>query len=62
MARANRSKPIKTFDAEKISAFNPETKSLLRAYRKDMALRELSPGTITGYLNEIGRASCRERV
>ena len=35
MARANRSKPIKTFDAEKISAFNPETKSLLRAYRKD---------------------------
>lgn len=53
MARANRSKPIKTFDAEKISAFNPETKSLLRAYRKDMALRELSPGTITGYLNDL---------
>lgn len=53
MGRAKQSKHIKLFDKEKVAKINPESKRLLREYKKDMVLRELSPGTIEGYFGDL---------
>ena len=55
MARANRSHPIHMYDKQKASQINAESKKLLRDYKKDMSLRELSPGTIDGYLSDLNQ-------
>lgn len=53
MAHAKRSQLVKFYDPEKISKINPESRKLLRAYQKDMKLRELSDTTIANYMNDL---------
>lgn len=55
MGRATRSKRIELFDSAKIKQINSETKKLLKSYEKDMVLRELSQGTISGYLSDLNQ-------
>lgn len=55
MGTAKRSKRIEVYDPDKVKQFNPETKKLLNAYKKDMTLRELSPGTISGYMSDLNQ-------
>lgn len=50
---AEMSKKIKFYDKEKLDRVNPETIKLWNKYKIDMTLRELSPGTIDGYYNDI---------
>jgi site-specific recombinase XerD len=44
---------IRFYDAEKLKHINPETLKLVRKYRMDMELRELSDKTINGYINDL---------
>ncbi|MFA6797078.1 MAG: tyrosine-type recombinase/integrase [Bacilli bacterium] len=44
---------IQFYDAEKIKNINPETMKLWKKYEIDMTLRELSPKTKSGYLNDL---------
>ena len=50
---AQKSKPIRVYDEEKLKRINPETMKLWKKYQIDMELRELSPKTIFGYLNDL---------
>lgn len=49
---AEKSRPIKLYDEDKIKQINPETMKLWRRYEMDMSLRELSPKTIYGYKSD----------
>lgn len=53
MANAKRSKYIKFYDKDKLKKINSGSQRLLREYKKDMTLRELSKTTISSYLNDI---------
>lgn len=44
---------IKFYDEEKLKNINPNTMKLWKKYEVDMTLRELSPKTISGYLNDL---------
>ena len=55
MGKAKRSERIELFDADKLSKVNPETMKMWRLYAKDMSLRELSPGTISGYQSDLNQ-------
>lgn len=55
MGKAERSRRIEVYDSTKVKQFNPETKKLLKQYEKDMVLRELSPGTIAGYISDLNQ-------
>lgn len=44
---------IQFYDAEKLKNINPETMKLWKKYNMDMTLRELSPKTQSGYLNDL---------
>lgn len=44
---------IHFYDEEKIRHINPETLKLWNRYKIDMTLRELSPGSIEGYYNDL---------
>ena len=55
MARAKRSKRIEMYDPDKLKKVNSESKRLIREYEKDMVLRELSPTTRKGYLNDLNQ-------
>lgn len=44
---------IQFYDAEKLKNINPETMKLWKKYEIDMTLRELSPKTKSGYLNDL---------
>lgn len=44
---------IRFYDEEKLKNLNPETMKLWKKYEVDMSLRELSPKTIQGYLNDL---------
>ena len=46
---AQKSKPIRVYNEEKLKRINPETMKLWKKYQIDMELRELSPKTIFGY-------------
>jgi len=50
---AQLSPKIHFYDEEKIKKINPETLKLWNKYKIDMALRELSPGSIQGYYNDL---------
>ena len=50
---AAKSKPIRMYDEDKLSKINPETLKCWNKYKIDMELRELSPGTQEGYLNDL---------
>lgn len=50
---AQLSPKIHFYDKEKISQLNPETLKLWNRYKIDMTLRELSPGSIDGYYNDL---------
>ena len=50
---AEKSAPIRTYDPEKLKLINENTKQLLKRYEMDMELRELSPKTQYGYMNDI---------
>lgn len=55
MGKVKRSGRIELYDAEKIAKVNPETMKMWRLYEKDMSLRELSPGTISGYQSDLNQ-------
>jgi len=44
---------IQFYDAEKLKNINPDTMKLWKKYEIDMTLRELSPKTKAGYLNDL---------
>ncbi|MEG2380701.1 MAG: tyrosine-type recombinase/integrase [Oscillospiraceae bacterium] len=44
---------IKFYDKEKLDKINPQTMKLWKKYEIDMSLRELSPKTKDGYLNDL---------
>lgn len=44
---------IKFYDEGKLKEINPDTMKLWKRYKIDMSLRELSPKTISGYLNDL---------
>ena len=48
-----RSKRIIFYDKEKLKLINPENLKLWQKYRMDLTLRDLSPGTIEGYRNDL---------
>ena len=50
---AQLSPKIHFYDEEKIAKINPETMKLWNKYKIDMTLRELSPGSIQGYYNDL---------
>jgi len=50
---AEKSKSLRFYDAQKLEKINPETLRLWNKYKIDMTLRELSAGTIDGYLNDL---------
>ena len=50
---AELSPKIHFYDEEKIKKINPETLKLWKRYEVDMTLRELSPGSIEGYYNDL---------
>ena len=50
---AEKSKPIRMHDEEKLAKINQETMQCWKKYKIDMELRELSPGTQEGYLNDL---------
>lgn len=50
---AIKSAPIRLYDPVKLDNVNAETKKLWGKYQIDMELRELSPKTIAGYLNDL---------
>ena len=50
---AQLSPKIHFYDEEKIKNINPETMKLWNKYKIDMTLRELSPGSIQGYYNDL---------
>lgn len=50
-----RSKRIEISDAEKIERINEETKNLLKRYKIDMELRELSAKTIYQYISDLNQ-------
>ena len=50
---AERSKRIVLFDKEKLEKVNPETLSLMKKYKIDMSLRELSEKTIYQYEKDL---------
>lgn len=50
---AQLSPKIHFYDEEKIKKINPETLKLWNKYKIDMTLRELSPGSIQGYYNDL---------
>lgn len=50
---AQQSPKIHFYDEEKIKQINPETLKLWKKYKVDMTLRELSPGSIDGYYNDL---------
>lgn len=50
-----RSKRIILFDSEKIERINEETKTLIKRYRMDMELRELSAKTIEQYVSDLNQ-------
>lgn len=52
---AERSKRILLFDKSKLKDVNQETLNLMKKYRIDMELRELSPGSIHGYENDLNQ-------
>lgn len=52
---AERSKRIVFYDPDKLAKINPDTLKLLRKYKMDMELRELSEKTISGYENDLSQ-------
>lgn len=50
---AERSKRIMLVSEDKRQQINEESKTMIRKYKIDMELRELSPKTITGYLSDL---------
>lgn len=50
---AQQSQKIHFYDEDKIKKINPETIKLWKRYEIDMTLRELSPGSIAGYYNDL---------
>lgn len=48
-----RSKRINLYDEYKLQKVNPETMDILRKYRVDMSMRNLSPTTITAYETDL---------
>lgn len=48
-----RSKRINMYDEEKLKNVNPETLKLFQKYQVDMSIRDLSPNTINGYINDL---------
>ena len=52
---AERSKRIKVYDEIKLSKINPKTLKLLKKYKVDMTLRELSPKTIYNYETDLNQ-------
>lgn len=50
---AQLSPKIHFYDEEKIAKINPKTLELWKKYKIDMTLRELSPGSIDGYYNDL---------
>lgn len=41
------------YDKEKLKHINPETLKLFQKYQVDMSIRDLSPNTINGYINDL---------
>lgn len=52
---AERSKRINLYDKDKLEKVNPETLKLLKKYKMDMELRELSPKSIYQYESDINQ-------
>lgn len=52
---AERSKRIKTYDEAKLKLVNPETLKLMKKYKIDMELRELSPKSIYQYESDLNQ-------
>lgn len=52
---SERSKRIVLYDEEKLSKINPDTLSLIKKYKMDMELRELSERSIYQYMSDINQ-------
>ena len=48
-----KSKRINLYDEYKIQQVNPETLDILKRYKVDMCMRNLSPATITAYETDL---------
>lgn len=55
MPTVKRSKMLCLLDHDKLKKINSESKQLVKAYKRDMTLRELSDKTIDGYISDLNQ-------